>query len=115
MVSELGDVAHMWMSLGGALRLRQPILDRIEKERQNDMRRCLSEMVTEWLNQSYNTERFGLPSWKMLVEAVAHRNGGNNNALAIHIATKYKGQCERDVYTSVHTHSDQYNATFGAL
>ena len=115
MVSELGDVAHVWNSLGGALRLRQPILYRIEKERQNDMRSCLSEMVTEWLNQSYNTERFGLPSWKMLVEAVAHRNGGNNNALAIHIATKYKGQCERDVYTSVHTHSDQYNATVGAL
>ena len=33
----------------------------------------------------------------------------------IHIATKYNGQCERDVYTSVHTQSDQYNAAFGAL
>ena len=108
-------MAHVWKSLGGALRLRKPILDRIEKERQNDVKTCLSEMVTEWLNQSYNTERFGLPSWKMLVEAVAHRNGGNNNALAVRIATKYNGQCERDVYTSVHTHSDQYNAAFGAL
>ncbi|CAI8047445.1 hypothetical protein GBAR_LOCUS26218 [Geodia barretti] len=89
-VSELGDVAHVWKSLGGALRLRQPDLDRIKADHQQDSSSCLSEMVTEWLNQSYNTERFGLPSWKMLVEAVAHRNGGNNNALAIHIATKYK-------------------------
>ena len=67
-------------------------LARIEKERPNDMKSCLSEMVTEWLNQSYNTQRFGLPSWKMLVEAVAHRNGGNNHALATIIANKYNGQ-----------------------
>ncbi|CAI8046504.1 hypothetical protein GBAR_LOCUS25733 [Geodia barretti] len=89
-VCELDDVAHMWRPLGTALRLRPSTLARIKADHQQDSRSCLSEMVTEWLNQSYNTERFGLPSWKMLVEAVAHRNGGNNNALAIHIATKYK-------------------------
>ena len=103
MVSELNDVVHMWKSLGGALRLRQPDLDRIKADHQQGSRICMSEMVTEWLNQSYNTEQFGLPSWKMLVEAVAHRNGGNNNALAIHIATKYKGQCGRDVHPSILT------------
>ena len=96
-VSELNDVAHLWRSLGGALRLRPPDLARIEKERPNDTKSCLSEMVTEWLNQSYNTQRFGLPSWKMLVEAVAHRNGGNNQALATIIANKYNGQSVRGV------------------
>ena len=90
-VSELNDVAHLWRSLGGALRLRPPDVTRIQKDQQ-DSRDCLSEMVTEWLNQLYNTQRFGLPSWKMLVEAVAHRNGGNNQALATIIANKYKGQ-----------------------
>ena len=96
-MSELNDVAHMWRSLGGAFRLRPPDLARIEKERPNDLKSCLSEMVTEWMNQSYNTQRFGLPSWKMLVEAVAHCNGGNNQALATYIANKYKGQCVSDV------------------
>ena len=91
-VSEVSDLTHMWKPLGEALRLRPPILDRIEVDHQQDSRRCLSEMVTEWLNQSYNTQRFGLPSWKMLVEAVAHRNGGNNQALATIIANKYNGQ-----------------------
>ena len=95
-VSELNDVAHLWRSLGGALRLRPPDLTRIQKDQQ-DSRDCLSEMVTEWLNQSYNTQRFGLPSWKMLVEAVAHRNGGNNQALATIMANKYKGQSVRGV------------------
>ena len=99
MVSELDDVAHMWKSLGGALRLRPPVLDRIEKERPNDVKSCLSEMAREWLNQSYNTQRFGVPSWKMLVDAVAHRSGGNNQALARHIASKYKGGSVRENYT----------------
>ena len=92
-MSELNDVAHLWRSLGGALRLRPPDLTRIQKDQQ-DSCDCLSEMVTEWLNQSYNTQHFGLPSWKMLVEAVAHRNGGNNQALA---TIKYKGQSVRGV------------------
>ena len=89
---ELDDVAHMWRPLGTALRLRPSTLARIKAEQKDDVRSCLSEMVTEWLNQSYNTQRFGLPSWKMLVEAVAHRNGGNNQALATTIANKYNGQ-----------------------
>ena len=95
---ELDDVTHMWRPLGTALRLRPSTLARIEKERPNDMKSCLSEMVTEWLNQSYNTQRFGLPSWKMLVEAVAHRNGGNNQALATIIANKYNGQSVRAAF-----------------
>ena len=83
----------MWRPLGLALRLNPSVLARIEKERPSDVRACLSEMVTEWLNQSYNTERFGVPSWKMLVEAVAHPNGGNNHALAQKIAAIHTGKC----------------------
>ena len=40
------------------------------------------------VNQSYNTQCFVLPSWKMLVEAVACHNGGKNQALATIIANK---------------------------
>ena len=89
---ELDEVAHRWRQLGLALRLKPHTLSRIEKERQNDVRTFLLEVVTEWLNQSYNTERFGLPTWKMLVQAVAHPNGGNNHALAQKIAAIHTGQ-----------------------
>ena len=88
--SAIQDVAIRWKSLGGALGLHPPVLDRVEKERHDDMRSCLSQIVTEWLNESYNTERFGLSSWKMLVEAVAHRSGGNNHALARQLASDYR-------------------------
>ena len=85
------DVASRWKSLGAALRLPRPVLDRIQKEHRDDPRDCLEDVVTEWLNQSYNTQRFGLPSWKMLAEAVAHRNGGNNPALADDIIGRHGG------------------------
>ena len=76
-VSELNDVAHMWKSLGGALRLRPPDLTRIEKEGPNDMKSSVRDS-DKVVNQSYNTQCFVLPSWKMLVEAVACHNGGKN-------------------------------------
>ena len=41
---------------------------------------------------------------RMLVAAVAHPSGGNNNALAQQIASKYNGRCAgvSEVYMDVH-------------
>ena len=89
-MSQLNDVADKWKSVGGALGLPPSVLDKIEADHRHDCSRCLPEMVKEWLN--HNTERFGVPSWKMLVEAVAHRSGGNNNALAQQIAAIHTSQ-----------------------
>ena len=89
-MDEVHDIATRWKQFGAALRIPVPVLDRIETDRR-DAKSCLSEVVTEWLNHSYKTERFGLPSWKMLADAVGHRSGGNNNALARKIANKYNG------------------------
>ena len=84
--SALHDVAPNWRGLGEALRLRPAVLRTIEADK-SDCRSRLREALTEWLQQAYNTERFGPPSWKMLVAAVAHPSGGNNNALAQQIAS----------------------------
>ena len=90
MYCELIDVAHNWKGLGNALRLRPSLLNQIEADRQF-VRARLNDVLTEWLQEAYNTKRFGPPSWKLLVEAVAHPAGGNNNALARRIAIKYNG------------------------
>ena len=87
---DLLDVAHKWKGLGKALRLRPSVLNRIEADRP-DVNSCLVEVLTEWLQQAYNTDRFGLPSWKLLVAAVAHPAGGNDHALARQIAEKHNG------------------------
>ena len=83
-------MADKWNKVGLALRLDPSVLSRIRKNF-SDVEDCLLEVLTQWLQKAYNTTRFGDPSWKLLVEAVAHPAGGNNPALAQQIALKYNG------------------------
>ena len=90
--SELLPVAHRWKNIGLALKLDPNLLERIQSRNHRDVLTYLSDILTEWLQKAYNTTRFGDPSWELLVEAVAHRAGGNNPALAQDIALKYNGK-----------------------
>ena len=49
----------------------------------------LTSVLLAWLNQCYNTEKYGLPTWQRLVEAVDSPAGGNNHELAKTIASKH--------------------------
>ena len=75
-----------------ALRLKPALLSRIQADHPTDVEECLTSALTEWLNKSYNISRFGPPSWKLLVAAVADPAGGNDRALAERIAQKYIGK-----------------------
>ena len=90
--SELLPVAHKWKRIGLALRLDLSSLERIRHRNHVDVEDYLSDVLAEWLKKAYNTVRFGDPSWKLLVEAVAHPAGGNDCALAETIAKKYNGE-----------------------
>ena len=87
--AELIEVAHKWKGIGLALRLSPNLLDKIHHKNYVDIENYLRDVLTEWLRKAYNTARFGDPSWKLLVEAVAHPAGGNDCALADRIAKKY--------------------------
>ena len=89
--SELVGVAHKWKKVGLALRLDPNLLRRIEAKK-NDVEDNLSDVLEEWLKKSYDTESFGDPSWKLLVDAVAHPFGGEDRALPMEIAAKYNGK-----------------------
>ena len=91
MKSELAPVTARWKYIGLALRLNPSKLKRIERENRDNLEDCLTEVLTLWLNGTYNTERFGEPSWELLARAVAHPAGGNNPALAEEIAKKDGG------------------------
>ena len=90
--AELIEVAHKWKRIGLALRLSWNLLEKIHCENHGDMENCLRDVLTQWLRKVYKTSVLGDPSWKLLVEAVAHRAGGNDCALADKIAKKYNGQ-----------------------
>ena len=86
-------MAYRWRKIGLALRLDPDLLNRI-RGNHTDVEDCLEDVLTNWLKKAYDVTRFGAPSWKLLVEAVAHRAGGNDRALAERIAGKYKGTCK---------------------
>ena len=75
------EVAVRWRDIGLTLGLTDPQLQRIEADN-NDITSCLTAMLRDWLDRSYDALRHGVPSWQILSEAVRHRAGGNNPCLA---------------------------------
>ena len=75
------EVEVKWRDIGLELGITDPQLETIEANN-NDVTSRLTAMLREWLNRSYNTSRYGEPSWQRLSEAVRQRAGGNNPRLA---------------------------------
>ena len=100
---DIHHVAPKWKDVGLLLRLHPHDLGLIEADNvQKGVTSCLRVVVEKWLNQSYDTATYGLPSWKMLVDAIAHPVGGNNPALAEQIATKHKGAFVNVTLMNIH-------------
>ena len=93
MVDELYDVAVRWNSIGAALHLNR--LNVIEDNNRGRADECLKEVVSEFLSMNYDFGNFGVPTWKMIVKAVAHRSGGANMNLALKIAGKHSSKLQQ--------------------
>ena len=72
----LKDCKALWEDIGTALRVRIGKLEEIKAANPSDPNKCLRATMSEWLKKNYNTERFGDPSWRLLVEAVGQFNKG---------------------------------------
>ena len=94
MMGELVPVIARWRRIGMALRIDPDKLDVIEGEN-TDLDTRLSKTLTLWLNKTYDTKKYGNPSWNFLADAVAHPAGGNNPSLAIQIRAKGNGHIQR--------------------
>ena len=90
-LEQILPILTKWRALGLGLRLQPSRLEQIEVERISPRER-MTRVLTVWLRGSYNMERFGLPSWRMLLNAVAHPAAGDNPALAQEIARKHQGR-----------------------
>ena len=84
-------MAHNWRGVGRALRLHPDLLKKIEADH-SDVDARLEGVLAAWLKGTYDTERFGQPSWQLLVAAVAHPAGGKDTALAEQIARRHNGR-----------------------
>ena len=93
-MKEVLKIKSMWVDLGCSLRLRSADLEDIRKKYPNksdhrDAKQALHDMLLLWLEKKYNVERFGPPTWRMLVEAVNEESGGDNQELAKQIALNH--------------------------
>ena len=81
----------VYMALGRSLRLKTADLKLIQEAYPNgsDTEQALSDTLELWLQQKYNVERFGPPTWRMLVEAADRKACGNNHDLAKKIASDH--------------------------
>ena len=84
-------IQSAYFALGRSLRLRLDDLRSIQAAYPNesDSELALNDTLELWLKQKYNVDRFGPPTWRMLVEAVDRKTGGNNHDLAKEIATDH--------------------------
>ena len=91
---DLGDVveavntlAAVWDKFALKLRLKYDHIKVIKKDNPGDSEACLTEAMSEWLKENYNTAKFGVPSWRTLIKAVQ----AMDMALAHKIADKHRG------------------------
>ena len=82
-------VVRSWKDIGIGLGIGYERLGTIQTDNPGNSRACLSEMLTCWLQRSYNVERFGEPTWQAVVKVVAHPAAGDNCALAQNIAKQH--------------------------
>ena len=85
----VATLAANYYDLGQALKVSGGELKIVKNNHQGDMKTALQEVIMQWLKQNYNVPKFGEPTWRMFVKAVAQRSGGGDRALARRIAKNH--------------------------
>ena len=86
----LTDISAKWKHIGIALRLKPAKLQEIAATHLGNPSDCILEVLINWLNKNYNTEKFGEPTWRRIVEVVADPAAGDNAALAERITKEHQ-------------------------
>ena len=122
-------IQSAYFALGRSLRLRLDDLRSIQAAYPNesDSELALNDTLELWLKRKYNVEKFGPPTWRMLVEAVNRRTGGNNHDLAKEIASDHPaagimdnsnlsfGLCIRHTFMYVYLQYTHVPASIGSI
>ena len=90
-IEEVHSIQSRFYALGRSLRLEICDLTAIRDKYHNasDSELALQDVLLLWLNQKYDAEKYGRPTWRMLVTAVDKETGGNNHELAKKIADQH--------------------------
>ena len=94
MVIECRPLADKWRDLSIYLGLPHGVINSIKG---SDNYHCWSEALNQWIRQNYSTEKYGVPSWKSLLKAVAEVDKLQFKKLA----EKHQGML---VYSTLHAY-----------
>ena len=70
-MDECSSLNAKWENISGFLGLRPSLIASIKGNHPNDSSGCWNEALLKWITQNYNTEKFGKPSWRTLLGAIA--------------------------------------------
>jgi hypothetical protein len=68
-IKECSSLAAEWKQLSGYLGLSIGTIDIIKEN--SSAAGCWNEALKQWIKQNYRTAKFGYPSWRTLLEAIA--------------------------------------------
>ena len=63
-------LADKWKQLSGFMGLSYKTIKQIEKDNSNNSDGSWNEVVMQWISQNYNTEKYGVPSWRTLLKTI---------------------------------------------
>ena len=87
-IEEILPIESRYYYLGRSLYLKVADLRKIRDEH-HTVSDALEDVLLMWLNQQYDAKKHGPPTWRMLVEAVDKKGGGDNHELAKQIALNH--------------------------
>ena len=70
---------------------------------------ALEDVLLLWLNQKYDEKKHGPPTWRMLVEAVNSKSGGDNQELAKLIASNHPAGMQA-IYLNIGVASSSFDS-----
>ena len=74
MIDECSSLAGDWEQLSGFLGLSFLLIDNIKRDHPQDATGCWNDALKHWINQNYNIQKFGVPSWRSLLKVIPKLN-----------------------------------------
>ena len=88
MFNEVATIQYQYQEIGRELGIHYHEIEVIKEENYHVDQR-LTAVMRLWLNQSYDVNKHGHPTWCKLVEVVDSSTGGKNHGLAKAIASRH--------------------------
>ena len=101
MLSQVIANRAKWELLGIHLGIDNGTIEALKSKNGGNPTLCLKDVLSTWLNENYDTQRHGYPSWRRLCKAIASPAGPENQSLADDIAEQHRTTSKQGYYNKI--------------